>query len=305
MYTIADLERVSGIKSHTIRMWEKRYDLFSPMRTEGNHRLYSDDDFLKLLNISRFVKRGHRISTVAKWSESEMLGRMTELQESFINAEHAEQFFLDEILAGTISYNENRIEQACTKILEKAEFEFLWSAVFLPALQRIGVLWMSKKINPAQEHFLSNFIRRKLEVAIDALPVPSNQKDGIVLFLPSDELHELGLLMCQYLIRKMGVAAIYLGQNVPGINVEKCIKTKKPRAALLFCNYGKISNRSKKFLEQWDSNIDIPLLIAGQPGRLDTAFFKSIDSVKFITKIEDLKTYLVQSKREVLNFDEQ
>ena len=292
LYSIADLERISGVKAHTIRIWEKRYDLFNPTRTKGNHRLYDDEDFMRLLNIARFVKNGYRISKVAKWSDEEVVEQLARIEAQAVEEGETAQYLVDEVLAATISFDEMRFERAILSASGTHNFEEVWMKIFVPVLQRIGHLWLSKKINPAQEHFLSTLIRRKIALAIDNVTVLDRASKHYLLFLPQGEHHELGLMMCQYIVRKLGLRSIYLGQNVPIENIKNYLKTRQPSCLITFAQSSKMSKRFRMFLNTWDENYTVPLVIGGALHRDDAISVKSMSKVISISSIDRLKTYL-------------
>lgn len=212
-YSIKDLEKLSGIKAHTLRAWEQRYNLIEPHRTDTNIRYYVDDHLKKILNIAVLVKSGMRISKVADLSTEEIraavidAGRYQGNYESQINAFKIAMIDYDEYLFESI-FNKCLIqfgtEETLTKILGKF-------------IQEIGLLWQAGAINVSNEHFISNLVKQKLFAIIDQtiLPQVSSSSKSYVLYLPAEELHELGLLYLYYYLKKTGNRVIYLGQSVP------------------------------------------------------------------------------------------
>lgn len=211
-YSIKDLETLTGIKAHTIRIWEKRYHLVEPSRTSSNIRFYNDEDLKKLLNISTLNKNGLKISKIANLSNEELGEKILELTRQNNNFDG----LIERLIVSMIDLDEAKFEKIVANATIKIGFEEVIFRIFFPLLEKIGVLWQTGAINPAQEHFISNLIKQKLLVAIDGLAVDkkTNYKT-FVLFLPEWELHELGLLVYDYLIKKSGHSVIYLGQSVP------------------------------------------------------------------------------------------
>ncbi len=211
-YTIKDLEKLSGIKAHTIRMWEKRYGLIEPTRTSTNIRTYCDDELKKLLNISILNRNGFKISRIADLSMDEINSRINQLTKNSDDTETQ----IENLAISMIDLDENKFEKIISRAIIQLGFEDMVVKIVYPFLDRIGVMWQTGTINPAQEHFVSNLIRQKLIVAIDSQVYnQNNHSKSFMLFLPEGELHELGLLFFSYLIKKRGHRIIYLGQSVP------------------------------------------------------------------------------------------
>ncbi len=211
-YSIRDLERLTGIKAHTIRIWEKRYRLISPERTSTNIREYCDDELKKLLNISILNKNGYKISKIASLSQEEIAENVTELTQQATDVES----YLDNLAIAMIDLDENKFEKLLARSIIQFGFEETIVKILNPFLIRIGVMWQTGSINPGQEHFISNLVRQKLLVAADSQIISdAPHAKTFLLFLPEGEMHELSLLYANYLIRKRGHHVIYLGQNVP------------------------------------------------------------------------------------------
>jgi len=211
-YSIKDLEHLSGIKAHTIRIWEQRYNLLHPSRTDSNIRTYSDKDLKLLLNVALLNNNGFKISRIATMHIEEMLKEVAGLMENSSSG--------DEQIAGLtvamIDMDQLKFEKVMASNILKRGFEETMINIIFPFLHRIGVLWLTGSIVPAQEHFISNLIRQKLIAAIDGQF--NNVRPGtpkFVMFLPEGELHEISLLFADYLIRSNGAQSIYLGQSVP------------------------------------------------------------------------------------------
>lgn len=211
-YSIKDLEQLSGIKAHTIRIWEKRYGLFEPERTPTNIRYYSDDDLKKLLNVTILNRNGYKISNIVSMENGEMNERIIEISDSF----HDFTNQIEQLTLAMIDFDEVRFERVLSSSVIKIGFDETVTRILYPFFERIGVLWQIGTIYPAQEHFVSNLIRQKLIIAIDG-QVGNFKVDPqtFLLFLPPNEWHELGLLFYNYLIRKSGHNVIYLGQSLP------------------------------------------------------------------------------------------
>lgn len=212
LYSIKDMERITGVKAHTIRIWEKRYGIVEPARSESNIRLYCDMEVKKLLNISILLRHGYKISKVAEFGQEELARKVMEV--SMITNGHDSQ--VESLVVAMIEMDEAKFEKILNMAIIKEGFENSVYKVLYPFFERVGVLWQAGSINPAHEHFITNLVKQKIYVAIDSIPVPTGH-DVIkfLLFLPEWELHELGLLVYDYMIKSRGYKVIYLGQNVP------------------------------------------------------------------------------------------
>jgi DNA-binding transcriptional MerR regulator len=255
-YTIKDLERLSGIKAHTIRIWEKRYSLIAPQRTATNIRHYCDGELKKLLNISLLNRNGIKISILANLSNEEINEKINQL----IYSHRDTETIIENLAIAMIDLDEARLEKILSRAIMQLGFEETIIKVFYPFLIKIGVMWQTGIINPAQEHFISYLIRRKLLVAIDALMTTSNPgSKRFALFLPEGEYHELGLLFFYYLIKRRGHQVIYLGQSVP---LNDLFETKKLKpvnylvtAFVSFKNGKDILKYSKTLTEHFNEQI--------------------------------------------------
>jgi DNA-binding transcriptional MerR regulator len=211
-YSITDLEKITGIKAHTIRIWEKRYDIVKPERTSTNIRYYSDNDLKKLLNISMLNRYGYRISSIVKMSTDELNGKVMDISET--STDYILQ--IEHLIVAMMELNEDKFEKVLSNSLIKLGFENTVTNIIYPFLEKIGILWLVGTINPAHEHFIVSLIRQKLIAAIDGLMVtPAEKARKFLLFLPPDEMHELSLLYYWYILKKKGHRVIYFGQSLP------------------------------------------------------------------------------------------
>lgn len=211
-YSIKDLEHLSGIKAHTLRIWEQRYKLVEPKRTDTNIRYYNDNDLKLILNVSLLKEHGFKISTIAKM-------RREEIKEEVLSITQKSDRYTDQIQGLTlamIDMDEERFEKIIATSTLQAGFEKTMVNIIYPFLVKIGALWQAGSINVAQEHFISNLIRQKTIVAIDGqLNSTSPNAKKYLMFLPNSENHELGLLFANYLVRARNQRVIYLGTSLP------------------------------------------------------------------------------------------
>lgn len=225
VYSIKDLEHLSGIKAHTLRIWEQRYGLVSPKRTDTNIRYYDDKDLKLILNVSLLKENGFKISKIAKMTEED-------LHEQVINITEQSSNFTDQIQALTlamIDLDEYRFEKIISTNTLQIGFERTMINIIYPFLVKIGFLWQTGAINPAQEHFISHLIRQKIIVAIDGQVVnPNEESDKYLLFLPEGEMHELSLLFSCYIVKSRNHRVIYLGQSLPFHDLIEAYNIHKP-----------------------------------------------------------------------------
>lgn len=210
-YSIKELEKLSGIKAHTIRIWEKRHKIITPSRTTTNIRYYSDEDLKKIINVSLLNSSGIKISKIADMSPEVMHSQVMQISDQKAEA----PVYIDQLVVAMIDLEEEAFEKTLNNLILLHGFEKTITEIVYPFLEKIGILWQTQNITPAQEHFISNLIRQKMIVAIDGLPIPPKTSKKALLFLPEGELHELGLLFYHFLTRKAGYRTYYLGQNVP------------------------------------------------------------------------------------------
>lgn len=222
-YSIKDLEQLSGIKAHTLRIWEQRYSLLNPKRTETNIRYYDDEDLKLILNVAMLNAKGIKISKIAAMSSQDIAQAIIRFSEQSVG--HHDQ--IQALTLCMIELDEDRFEKVLSTNILKLGFEETVLEVIYPFLSKIGILWQTGAISPAQEHFISNLIRQKLIVAIDG-QVGKGMGKTFMLFLPEGELHELSLLFSSYLIKKHGHKVIYLGQSTPQDDLVSVYKLQQP-----------------------------------------------------------------------------
>ena len=217
-FSIKDLENFTGIKSHTIRIWEKRYGLLKPSRTDTNIRYYDSNNFLKLLNINLLYNHGFKISKIAEFSEPALLIKAKEL----ISDKAMEEGALNSFKVAMVNFDVVLFNDTYNKLLSYKSFREIFLEVFIPLLDHIGFLWQTKTLKPAHEHFISNLIIQKIQSNIERNQTANfNETDKVfVLYLPMNEIHELGLLYLNYELSLRNYHVVYLGQNIDLENVK-------------------------------------------------------------------------------------
>ena len=220
-FTIKDLENLSGIKAHTIRIWEKRYQLFTPQRTSGNARFYDTENLQKLLNVSLLNKNNYKISKIAKLSEEAIvllareLSNKNALIDDSINSFKMSMFSFDQAL----------FNQTYNQLLINKTFRDVFKEVFIPFLNHIGLMWQTNTLTPAHERFISSLISQKIQINTEKIQqsLLVDDSEVYVLFLPENEIHELGLMYLNYELSLRGKKTIYLGQSIPSDNLNSLL----------------------------------------------------------------------------------
>lgn len=224
-YSIKELEVLTGIRAATLRMWEKRYQIITPLRTQTNIRFYGNEHLKLLLNVNVLNRNGIKISHIAKMNSNEITEKVKDL--SFVKTGDEDLF--DGLMLSMIDLDENLFHQAFYKAVARLGFEDTINRIIFPFFSRIGILWQVDSINPAQEHFISNMVRQKLIAAIDNATTKTNEKaKKVLMFLPESELHELGMLFLNYLLKNKGYRTIYLGQAVPLDDLPRILEISDP-----------------------------------------------------------------------------
>ena len=221
-FTIKDLENISGIKAHTIRIWEKRHRLLSPTRTNTNIRRYSLASLQKLLNITLLYNNGSKISKIASLDKDEI---STMVREIALKS-NSEQVAINALKLSMVNFDTSLFDVTYEEILLQNDFEFVYINVFMPLMSELGILWQTNAISPSHEHFITNLIKQKIHIQTEFLQKNSIAQQNsklFVLFLPEDEIHDLGLLFLNYFILKNGYKTIFLGQSLQTESLETLI----------------------------------------------------------------------------------
>jgi DNA-binding transcriptional MerR regulator len=243
-FTIKDLENLSGIKAHTIRIWEQRYSFLNPQRTDTNIRFYSNNELQTVLNIALLNKYGYKISHIDRMTSVEMNEKILTLSQ----VEAQQERLVNDLIYSMVDMNVEDFEALLDTYIGLKGIEKTIIQIIFPFLERIGILWMTNHINPGQEHLVTNVIRQKLIVGIETIKSHFKAKTNMLLFLPESEHHELGLLFAHYLLKSRGISVLYLGANVPLKDVEFVAKLKNP--TVLYAHLTSVANNFnfEKFL---------------------------------------------------------
>ena len=286
-FTIKDLELLSGIKAHTIRIWEQRYTFLKPQRTDTNIRYYTNDELKTVLNIALLNKYGFKISHIDRMSMPEMKDKIISLSQNQAQQERV----VNELIHFMIDMHIEEFEAILDKHIQSKGIEKTITYIIFPFLERIGILWLTNHVNPAQEHLVTNIIRHKLIVGIEATESHVTINKTVLLFLPEGEHHELGLLFMYYLLKSRGLKVMYLGANVPIKDVEYVTNLKNP--TFLYSHLTAVSHNFnfEKFLVNAHNRLfNSKVIISGQ---LTQSYKKKIPSnVSFKKSLVEVMDYI-------------
>jgi len=288
-FSIKDLENLTGIKAHTIRIWEKRYNLLSPNRTETNIRNYSLTSLQKLLNVSYLNNHGIKVSKIANLNEEEIPIKVREIASRAKVEDHA----INALKMAMINFDQVLFYNTYNNLLDNKTFSEIFYTVFSPLLNDIGMLWQTSTITPAHEHFLSIHIKQKILLNIERLQSlePKPKSKTFVLFLPENEIHDIGLLFINYQLRSKGYHTIFLGESVP---MDSLIGLLEFFDDITFVSYftvypeeKNVANYINKFSKTLLNNEKTDLMILGS--RLSTLDLSNLpNSVSTFNSIENL-----------------
>lgn len=251
-FSISQLSQLSGIKPHTIRIWEQRYNALKPNRSDGNTRYYDNSQLRRLLNIVSLMDEGHKISELCVLPDEKLYQLVLDIHND-ANSTGPSEYFISQLISAAMSYDEAHFEKVFSHCQIKYGMKDTYIKVIYPTLLRMGLMWATGSFPPSQEHFNSNMIRLKLSTAIDSLPPPKSTSDSWLLFLPENEFHEISLLFSQYLIRLSGKRTIYLGGNLPFESISDAIQNTEPENLLFFLVHNNSPVETQKYLDNLSS----------------------------------------------------
>jgi DNA-binding transcriptional MerR regulator len=293
-FSIKNLEHLSGIKAHTIRIWEKRYNLFEPERTDTNIRLYNLESLQKLLNVTLLYNNGYKISKIASFSSQEITENVHKLT---IN-KNADDWSIGLFKLAMINFDQRLFTKTFNDLLEQFSFSEVFKNVFVPLMNELGVLWQTNSISPSHEHFITSLVKQKIHAMCEDLQQKSTRRTDrrFVLFLPDNEIHELGLLYLQYEVLNNGFQCVFLGQSVPIESLNNLVDIGEPITFITYFTIEPTQDKIKAYLNTFNSeiieNIDSELWILGyqvqfmsdeMPDKIRK--FKSIDDVIYALNV--------------------
>lgn len=263
-YSIADLEKLSGIKSHTIRIWEKRYNIVIPERTDTNIRAYNDDQLKKILNISFLINNGLKISKIASLSLDELSSKVLSLTSSTDSFEAQ----INDFVICSLQFDEPLFENTYNGLRKNHTLSYIYENIFIPTLRRIGALWSSGELFPAQEHFLSNLIKQKFYHAIEDADSKIKMGKKAYLFLPPWEDHDFALLYSNMVLKENGYDVVNVGKTISFDSILQCIEKIKPDILFTTFIVGQKVTLLQKFCDDLYNHSKTKLFFAGNPDLL-------------------------------------
>jgi MerR family transcriptional regulator, light-induced transcriptional regulator len=293
-YSIKDLEHLSGIKAHTLRIWEQRYDLLNPKRTSTNIRFYDNEDLKLLLNVSVLNDHGYRISKISRMSREEMQGEVLRLSQEYCH--YPDQ--IQNLCIAMVDMDETRFDRVMSSNIRRIGLEKTMLDVVYPFLTRIGIMWQTGFINPAQEHFITNLIRQKIIVAIDSTTVVVTDKSRkFVLFLPEGELHEIGLLFAYFLLKARNHTVYYLGQSMPVKDLFTVVNILKPDYVFGIFNVNESQEQVDTYFNTLTEHLPCGRVMAGgsylieHPIQNSAKFLRVVGIKEFLHFLDDMPSY--------------
>tara|TARA_R110002111_G_scaffold26397_2_gene57126 strand:+ start:221 stop:1120 length:900 start_codon:yes stop_codon:yes gene_type:complete len=250
-FSIKDLENLTGIKAHTIRIWEKRYNLLEPKRTDTNIRYYDLESFQKLLNVSYLNNNGYKISKIATIDEHEI----PQLVKKIAVETNTESHAINAFKLAMLNFDQGMFYKTYESLLEEKAFEEIFYTIFIPLLTEIGLLWQTGTITPAHEHFISMLIRQKILISTEKIQSKQINKSTktFVLYLPDNEIHEIGLMLINHQLVSKGYHSIFLGQSVP---IESLVEIQNYYDEITYISYFTVKPKKEKllkYIEKFDS----------------------------------------------------
>lgn len=287
-FSIKDLEHLSGVKAHTIRIWEKRYDILNPDRTETNIRTYDGKNLQKLLNISFLNEHGYKISRISKMSDQEIISLVKRITASSSEENRSKNAFKVSML----NFDEKLFHETYNKLSATREFREIFHDVFLPLLEEIGLLWQTDTIKPIHEHYIVELIKQKIYLNIAELKTSQelNSEKLYVLFLPDNEIHDIGILYLNYEILSRGKNAIYLGPSLPLNNMDYLLKIHNNLAFVSYLTVSPVNTNVTDFIAEFQETLNqeksFPLHLLGARTR-DLENVELDKNVRIYADIED------------------
>ncbi|MGZ3958557.1 MAG: MerR family transcriptional regulator [Flavisolibacter sp.] len=286
-FTIKELASLSGIKAHTIRIWEQRYHFLKPTRTHTNIRTYNNEELKTLLTVALLNKYGYKISRIDEMGPEQRTSAVLQLPHR--DAYH--ENMVNDLMGCMVDLRTGDFEQTLDQYIRLHGIEKTLPTILFPFLEKVGILWQTNKIIPIQEHIVSNIIRQKIVRAIEDLPLPQAPKPLFVLLLPENEHHELGLLFVYYLLRKKGIPVIYLGADVPFKDISYLLSVKSPGYLYLHLTSFPRQQSFQKYISQLSAQMkEGQILVSGSVAQSQK--FSPPANVGVLPSMSEVITYI-------------
>lgn len=289
-FSISDIESLIGIKAHTIRAWEVRYNLVPPQRTATNIRFYNEEDLKMLLNIVALNENGYKISKIAGMDLQQVSILVGQLKSNRSN----DSLQIMSLSNAMIAFDEQEFISILDRCIAEMGFVKTMDLIIFPFMKRVGLLWQTGAIDPAHEHFASNLVRERLILEINKVGQPLRAKNKkFLLFLPETELHENGLLFARYLLKSRGHDSLYLGLETPYSDLKKVVDSYRPDFAFTVLTSLNLGKNVNKILAKVMDHLNVPLLVAGSLiSEFDILVQDQLTPLKNVRDMTDFLEYL-------------
>ena len=285
-YSVAQVESITGISGHKLRIWERRYKFLKPKRTPTNIRFYTADDLKLLINVGILTRHGNRISKIGSLSSKEISEKVIEL---LTDTDTDFEDDISSLMLSAINFDENLFNNIFQRQLVRSGFLATITDLIYPFLNRVGVMWTASRIIPSQEHFITNLVRQKIISSIDSLQQPAHDAPEILLFLFEGEDHELPLLIASFIIKDLGWKVYYLGQNIPLNDIVTIIKKRNIPTVMSMITAPQIDKVSN-LIYDLISNTDVHLILSGSKKNIPN--FENLETVSVVNNPTELISQL-------------
>ena len=295
VYSINDVEKLCGIKAHTIRIWEKRYAIIQPRRTETNIRYYLDEDLQKILNISLLNRNGYKISKIAKMTDGDIKRIVSELSDVTLESEDN----LDALMHAMLELDEFKFNKILDHNIESKGFEITMDEIVYPMMEKLSMMWIAGSIKGVHENFVANVIRRKTIVAIDQISSEYKANaDRCLIYLPENETHELSLLFLHFLLKDAGINVINLGTGIPLIDVLEGQRISKANYVFTIFNDSFSDAPLQPYLNELSKHLEgSTILISGYQTAIQNINVPY--NVKVLKSLNEVKTFVKATNPQV------
>lgn len=283
-FSIKNLENISGIKAHTIRIWEKRYNLLYPERTHTNIRRYSLDSLRKLLNITLLYNHGYKISKIANLEEEDIPILVREIALK----SNSEQVSINAFKLAMVNFDTVLFDATFDELLVNNNFDFVYLHIFIPLMKELGILWQTGAISPSHEHFITNLVKQKIHIQTELIQrsnTPTINYPQYIIFLPDNEIHELTALFLNYYLQSKGHKTIFLGQSIPTQSLKTLLSYSSSLHFIAYSTVEPNKNKINAYLDDFASEV-----LEGTNNRL-SLFGPQVKHVDRVNLSEGIKVY--------------
>lgn len=290
-FSISQLAVFSGIKPHTIRMWEQRYGAFQPNRSSGNTRYYDNMQLRRLLNIVSLLEAGHKVSELCVMTDRQLSTLLRRIFPATSSDQLLTGYFINQLIAAAINYDEASFEKVFSHSFLHNGLKHTFQNILYPVLNRLGLMWAYSELPPVQEHFFSNLIRQKLFTAVDSVAATPSSTSKWLLFLPEGEFHDIGLLLAHFLIKQAGHSSVFIGSNLPVSSLDNAVKAIQPQQLLLFFVHNDFPESVRQYVLQLSKKYNgLKIFVAGRHQVVSS--LPPMKNVRILNNMEDLEQEL-------------